>query len=370
MSILTQTRKEQAKNIFQIFASWCIKIKHLRPKEHKARIFNFAWLLSGIFLSKSVHLSRIAEKIPGEATTTSRERRLSRFLDNPAIRVREWYEDIAKAILADIAQSVKEIRLIVDGTKIGFGHQLLMVSVAFRRRAIPLAWTWIRCSRGHSSGRKQLALLSYIRGLLPKGVPVLLVGDSEFGCVDVLKELKRWRWHYVLRQKASHLIKPMGQKHWQRFGEVITKPGQCVWLGKSWLTHSHPFQTNLLAYWKVGEDEPWLLATSLSTPQEALAAYRRRMWIEEMFGDLKKHGFDLERTHLRHFMRLSRLTLAAALLYVWLVALGSHVIKDGSRHLVDRADRRDLSIFRIGCRMIERYIANSRAFSIIFTLDG
>lgn len=69
------------------------------------------------------------------------------------------------------------------------------------------------------------------------------------------------------------------------------------------------------------------------------------MWIEEMFGDLKTHGFDLEKTHLRHFMRLSRLTLAVALLYVWLVAFGSHIIKTSIRYLVDRADRRDLSIF-------------------------
>ena len=113
MSILAQTRKEQAKNFSQVFASWCVKIKHLRPKEHKARIHNFAWLLTGIFLSKSVHLSRIADKIPGEATATSRERRLSRLLDNPVLRVRDWYNEIAKDVLADAAQSVKEIRLIV-----------------------------------------------------------------------------------------------------------------------------------------------------------------------------------------------------------------------------------------------------------------
>jgi hypothetical protein len=43
------------------------------------------------------------------------------------------------------------------------------------------------------------------------------------------------------------------------------------------------------------------------------------MWIEEMFADFKGHGFDLESTQLRHFERLSRLTLAVAMLYVWLV---------------------------------------------------
>lgn len=293
-----------------------------------------------------------------------------RFLNNPAIHVREWYEGIAVAILNGMAESVGEIRLIIDSSKIGFGHQLLMVTVAYRRRAIPLAWTWIRCSRGHSSAHKQLALLSYVRGLLPKSIPVLLVGDSEFGSVDVLKTLKRWRWTYVLRQKGSHQIKLLGQRHWQRFDALITRPGQSLWLGPGYLTYAHHFKVNLFAYWKTGEDEPWLLATNLSTPQATLAAYRRRMWIEEMFGDLKTHGFDLEKTHLRHFMRLSRLTLAVALLYVWLVAFGSHIIKTSIRYLVDRADRRDLSIFRIGLRMIERRLTNGFDFSISFVLSG
>jgi len=63
-----------------------------------------------------------------------------------------------------------------------------------------------------------------------------------------------------------------------------------------------------------------------------------------MFGDLKKHGFDLESTMLRHVPRLSRLTLAVALLYVWLLSIGSQTVQAGLRHLVDRKDRRDLSL--------------------------
>jgi len=63
------------------------------------------------------------------------------------------------------------------------------------------------------------------------------------------------------------------------------------------------------------------LATDLSDPQAVLKAYQLRMWIEETFGDLKRNGFDLESTHLRNFLRLSRLTLAAVLLYVWSTAM-------------------------------------------------
>ncbi len=83
-----------------------------------------------------------------------------------------------------------------------------------------------------------------------------------------------------------------------------------------------------------------------------------------MFGDFKKHGFDLESTHLGHFLRLSRLTLAVALLYVWLVSFGSQVIKNGQRYLVDRRKRKDLSVFRIGFNAISRCLTNGLAFSI------
>jgi hypothetical protein len=85
------------------------------------------------------------------------------------------------------------------------------------------------------------------------------------------------------------------------------------------------------------------------------------MWVEELFGDLKGHGFDLEATHLQGLGRLSRLVLAAAILYVWLIALGSRIVKRGLRYLVDRRDRRDKSLFRIGWDWIERCLAlNSR----------
>ena len=76
------------------------------------------------------------------------------------------------------------------------------------------------------------------------------------------------------------------------------------------LRFKHTLPTVLLAHWKDGEKGPWLLATNLSSRRETLRAYRRRMWIEEMFDDMKGNGFDLASTLLCHFLRLSRLTNA------------------------------------------------------------
>jgi len=90
------------------------------------------------------------------------------------------------------------------------------------------------------------------------------------------------------------------------------------------------------------------------------------MWIEELFLDLKSHGFNLESSHLRSFRRLSRLTLAVALLYVWLVTEGSQALIQGRSALVDRTDRRDLSIFRICRELIDQALSWGEAFVVDF----
>ncbi len=318
----------------------------------------------GIYESRSVHLSKIAGKIPGSAKLLSTTKRLSRFLDNPAISVREWYQPIAQQWLQAQAKCLGEIRLIVDGTKVGFGHQLLMVSLAYRKRAIPIAWTWVKHVRGHSSAFKQLALLNYVRTLLPPGMAVFLVGDCEFGSVEVLKWLDQWHWFYVLRQKSDTCLWLEQSSEWKPFSSFIQKPGQSFWLGHGYLTAKEIYPTNLLIHWEVGEEEPWCLATNLPDRMTALQYYRRRMWSEEFHGDIKKHGFDLESTMLQDFLKLSRLTLAVAFLYVWLVSIGGDTIHQGLRHLVDRHDRRDLSIFQIGLRFIQRRLTNGLSFQI------
>lgn len=337
------------------------KIQHTIPTGHAYRLRNLAWFVTGIFHSQSVHTSKVANKIPGQAKRVSRTRRLSRFLDNSQVRVRQWYRPVASSLLQEAAKS-GVIRLIIDATKVAQNHQLLMVSLAYRRRALPIAWTWIRSAKGHSSGTKQVALLSYVQQLVPPEVMVVVTGDTEFTPLQAL--LEEWAWFYVLRQKGSFLYRQDAADEWQHLHTLVANPGERVWLTRIELTQKHRHPCNCLAYWRRGEKEPWLLATNLPSSQQTYRHYKVRAWIEEMFGDLKGNGADLESSRLHHFLRLSRLTLVVALLYVWLVAFGSSVIKRGDRHLVDRADRRDLSIYRIGHDMLERCFINNGPISI------
>jgi len=343
----------------RLYHTWITQIRELHAGKRITQVRNFVWLMIGIYESRSVHISKIAGKIPGPAKLLSATRRLSRFLDNPAVQVREWYEPVACEWLKAQSGWLGQIRLIVDGTKVGFGHQLLMISIAYRRRAIPIAWTWVKQVRGHSTASKQLALLACVRTLMPRKTPVFLVGDTEFGSVAVIEQLKKWHWFYVLRQKTNTLVRFDRKNTWFAFESYIQKSGQSIWLGQGYLTQRSACATNLLLYWQVDEKEPWCLATNLPDLTTALQYYKRRMWIEEMFGDMKKHGFDLESTMLHTFQRLSRLTLIVAYLYVWLISIGVRTIHAGLRHLVDRKDRRDLSIFQIGLRFIQRRLVNA-----------
>ena len=104
----------------------------------------------------------------------------------------------------------------------------------------------------------------------------------------------------------------------------------------------------------------------LGSWQPVLRAYRKRMWTEELYGDLKGHGFNLEATRLGTVLRLERLVLAVSLVYVWLLAFGSWVVKNGLRHYVDRRSRRDKSYFRIGWDYLERQLRLEHPFRVVF----
>ena len=326
------------------------------PDDCDSRLTNLIYLMMGIYQARSVQVPIAARKAPVRAKKLSIVKRFERFLQNPAIRVRPWYHPFVQPLVQSAANA-GQIHLIIDASKVAFGFRLLMVSLAYQRRSLPIAWTWCVGSRGQSSTATQVKLLEYIYRVLPPQVRVTLVGDCEFGRPLLIENLRFWGWDYALRQPGDNLVMLRGMGKWQRLDHFPLLKGQPIWMGRVLLTQASPYPTHLLLYWQAGEAKPWYLATNLLDPRAALRLYRRRMWIEEMFGDMKKHGFDLETSHLRHFLRLSRLTLAVCLLYLWLVGLAEHVILNHLTDEIDRTDRRDLSIFRLGWDFLERRLA-------------
>ena len=138
-----------------------------------------------------------------------------------------------------------------------------------------------------------------------------------------------------------------------RLDELPIERGQIrIWCNGYLPEQAYP--TNLVAVWRAAEKEPIFLATNQVSVKTTWRLYKRRRWIEEMFGAMKGHGFDLEKTRLRPPDRLNRLIRAVSLVYLWLVRVGEYVLKHDFTTEIDRHDRRDLNIFRLGLDFIQR----------------
>ena len=278
--------------------------------------------------------------------------------------VARWYAPIADEIIERLP--VGPITLVVDTTKVGFYHRVLTIGVAFKKRTLPLAWSVRPGRKGHASVDEQLTLFKKVAQMLPKNVQVWVVGDTEFQSVRLLRWFSRRHWHFVIRQQGKNKVRWSGQP-WIKINALPLSRGQTRVIGWVRLTHKHDAGWYwLVLHWDPAEDEPWYLVSNQPSEAALLKIYRKRMWIEEMYGDMKGHGFDLEVTHLDDQERISRLFLGICMVFVWLISMGSWVVKRGYRHFVDHKSRRDKSYFRIGWDWIERCISLERRFLFQF----
>jgi hypothetical protein len=322
------------------------------PQERVTRIRNMALLILGLHLSGTVHMALVVRKWPVVGKDPSLVNRLRRFLDNRRVEVRQWYHPLALHLVEQFAG--RRLRLVIDCTKIGFNYRLMTISLAYKKRTLPLVWSVHRGRKGHTTVQEQLALFKYVRQLLPKGAEIWVMGDTGFQSVHLLRWLRRQGWHFVIRQQGRNKVRWAGQP-WIKINQLSLQPGQTRYIGWVRLTEKHDVGWFwLILHWEQGEDEPWYLVSDCAGQRNLIRLYKVRMWVEEMYGDLKGHGFDLEATHLNDAQRISRLVLAVCITFVWFITLGSWVVKRGLRHLVDHKSRRDKSYFRIGWDWVER----------------
>ena len=352
----------------RLYHTMTVQISKWLPNERITRVRNLALFLTGLYLGRKVHLSLIVRKWPTDGKVPSLVNRLRRFLDNSAVCVPDYYRPVAESLIG--AFSGQPIRLIMDTTKLGFDARLLTVCIAYRRRALPLAWSVHRGKKGWVAVKEHIALLRQVKEFIPEGSEVWLMGDCEFQHVPLLSWLKSQGWHYVLRQQGKVQVWKPGQAQ-VSFADLDLKEGETRYLGWVRLAAKYHYgPVSAVLYWEKGEEEPWYLVTDVTATWYTIRTYKLRMWIEEMYGDMKGHGFDLGATHLRNLDRLSRLVLGVCLVYIWLISVGSWVVKNGRRHWVDRKDRRDKSYFRIGWDWLERCLAQGQSLTLRFAPYG
>jgi hypothetical protein len=346
--------------VFQQLSQWL-------PEERVTRLRNGVLLIAGLYLSGAVHLPHIVREWPLPGKAPSLSNRLRRFLDNRRVKVEEWYHPLVSQMMNRLAGQT--IRLIVGCSQVGRHHRALMVGIAYRKRALPVAWRVYRGSKGHIGHPQTIALLKHVRRLLPAQCMVELVADAGFESVGLLAWLSRQHWHFAIHLSGRTKVTWRGQS-WLKLNQIMIQEGQTLPIGWVRVAESHNYGwVWLLAHWAKGEEEPWYLVSNRAASSvQLIRMYQRRMWIEETFGDFKGHGFDLEATRLDDPQRIERLMLGICIVFVCLIALGSWLVKRGFRHLIDLKSRRDKSYFRLGWDWLARFLRLQQPLPFGFAL--
>ncbi len=324
---------------------------------HRERHLNtLVALICGLTGGQRAHLSTIADHAPsGGADQESVIARFRRWLKHDAQTVDGWFLPIAKALLAKLAH--QPLLLAIDGSVVGRGCLALMVSVIYHGRALPLAWVVVKGKKGHFPQAMHCALLSQLQPLIPPSTKVIVVGDGEFDGIDLQALLRGFNWHSVCRTAPNLLMTVYGSE--RPIGAMAPTQGELLAVRPAWMTAEQYGPVSILAIWEQAYDQPIYLVTNMLDLGAALAAYRKRAQIETFFSDQKSRGFQLHRSHLNDPARLTRLLIASCLAYLWLVYLGVCALGDGWLKRLHRRDRCDLSLFRLGLRLLARCLKDA-----------
>src|SRR6266487_4576348 len=173
------------------------------PGVRTSQLDTLALMLVGITQSVSAQLGKIARAMPLDTTQYAKEQRLRRFLDNERITQAAHYQPLVRTAVTGLKG--QKVSLLLDRVLLHDRHNILVVSIGFRRRSLPLAWKALN-HRGKSSLADQQDLLKQALGLLPERVRVTVHGDSEFRGWELFAWLRERRCDAMLGVQGNTYV--------------------------------------------------------------------------------------------------------------------------------------------------------------------
>ncbi len=362
-------------------------LKQLTPKQLSGNslrhLHTLAALISGIVGSGRVGLPHVASKVPDGTQRDSRIKRFERFLKNQHITQETFFLPFAQALLAGLPAASGPLVLVMDASDIGRGCLALVhasmnvvVSVVFKKRALPIGWLVVKANKGHLSDETHQELLGRVAALVLPGRSVVFVGDGEFDGCGLLGALWQQGWAFACRTAGNAQLEEAEFAGCLfSFADLCAclTPGEMIEVSDTFFTGQGLGPLLALAVWETGCKEPLFLVSNLELGQEALFWlfwYKKRFLIETLFSDVKSRGFFLHKSHLSDPCPLSRLLIATCLASIWLVLLGAQVKRNRLwRGRVHRASRCDLSLFSLGRAWLEECLNEGWRVPVAFTLS-
>lgn len=192
---------------------------------------------------------------------------------------------------------------------------------------------------GSSNINEQTAIISQVLPLF-KNHQICVLGDREFCSVKLANWLRKRSFYFCLRIKKNHFVE-MQTNIWLELNELGLSPGVSFFLKGVKVTKSQGFTSfNLACKWKrkilgVAPEEGWFILTNLHSLESAIAYYKKRFDIEEMFRDFKSGGYNLEGTNVSG-KRFITLIILIAIAYTSATIQGQEIKRKGIQKYVGR----------------------------------
>ena len=285
---------------------------------HKSRREGLSLLASVVLNTRSVNLMENAAALPREiGSVDHRYQYISRLLGNSHIDTDEVMRAYVGEIFRRQCEAAETIVLALDQSKLNDGHEVLMLSVRMRDRALPVAWR-ARQTKGPIGWRVQHDLLETVQPWLPEGARVLLSGDRFYGTARLVEWCQEAGWDYRLRLKGNLTLQHQG-------GEMVTR--EVKELMPEGIVKAELYGTGIITNIGVlhedGHKEPWIIAMNVAPSEYKILDYGMRWSIEAMFSDFKTRGFGITQSQIKRPDRLARLILVLAIAMYWAVSTGA-----------------------------------------------
>ena len=180
----------------------------------------------------------------------------------------------------------QKVHLLLDRVVLTDSQNVLVVSVGFRRRSIPLVWR-ILSHAGSSRLRDQQQLLRAAATLLPPSVRMTVHADSEFRSQVLFDWLRRRRWNAIVGIRGNVHITTDPAKLGQPLSSWLPHRESVAYLNAVWLAEERCGSRNVLARWDTsdrGELICYAVMTNLSATWQTYRVGSRRMGSRRCFG--------------------------------------------------------------------------------------
>ena len=335
------------------------------PTGNTARhLHTLAALISGIVCSRRTNLPAIAGKVPDNTKRESRVKKYYRWLTNARIGAELYFLPFVDALLKSLAH--QPLVLAIDGSEAGRGCLVLMISLIYHKRALPLAWIVVRGCKGHFPEEAHVELVRQVHALIPQGRLVVFLGDGEFDGTELQATMDGFGWQYVSRTAKNAQL--CAESECFTFEDLGVERGERIGVHDVRFTRKAYGPVLAIAVWDEQYKEPIYLVTNMELVDEACYWYGKRYRIETFFSDQKTRGFHLNKSHINDPVRLSRLLIAACLAYIWIIFLGTLAILEDWVPVIHRTDRCDLSLFQLGLRLLEHFLNEGLPIPVAFQM--